>query len=272
MTGTPPLPTFVVGGAMRSGTTTLHRWLDAHPDVFMSPVKEIQFFAWDDLWERGFDWYREHFAAWDGETAIGEASPNYLFSPEAPGRLAAHIPDVRFVAVLRNPVDRAYSHWWFHRTAGRERQSFEAAMGVGRQQPPSQYEKRGRYADQLERVLAHLPADHVKVLLTEDLRDRAEPVFADLCSFLGVDGAELPSEVGTAANTREHGIGYNVRWRSSWWSRVPRVARPHVTRWAKRRLQWEPMDPATRATLTARFAEPNARLAELIGRDLSYWA
>ena len=103
------LPNFVVIGAMRSGSTSLYKYLQAHPDVFM-PRKEIHFF--DVKWDRGIAWYHTRFEGYAGQTAIGEATPTYLADPVALDRMAATIPDARLVAVLRDPIDRAYSHYW----------------------------------------------------------------------------------------------------------------------------------------------------------------
>ncbi len=272
MTGTAPLPTFVVGGAMRSGTTSLYRWLDAHPDVFMAPVKELQFFAWDRVWARGLDWYRDHFAGWGGERAVGEASPNYLYSPEAPARMAAVIPDLRFVAVVRHPVDRAHSHWWFHRVAGWERRSFEEAMGLVGSCPHLPYERRGRYAEQLRRVHEHLDPASVHVVPTDDLVADPTGAFAGLCRFLGVDDAVVPGCVGEVFNARGDRAAHAARFDVGRWKRVPVRLRPLVAWSVDRRLRWEPMAAATRAALLDRFAEPNAELEAMLGRPLPSWS
>ena len=119
------LPNFVVIGAMRSGSTSLYKYLQAHPDVYM-PRKEIHFF--DRKWDRGLSWYLTRFEGHSGQTAVGEATPTYLAEPEALDRMASTIPDARLLAVLRDPVDRAYSHYWMEHARARDPRTFEEAI------------------------------------------------------------------------------------------------------------------------------------------------
>jgi len=131
------LPDFLVIGAQRSGTTTLFYDLCRHPQVAGSPVKEVHFF--DHHFSRGVGWYRSFFpptAAQErarrrgGELLGGEATPNYLFHPAAPERAAETVPHVRLIAILRDPVDRAYSHYRKSVERRVERLSFEAALAA----------------------------------------------------------------------------------------------------------------------------------------------
>ena len=120
------MPNFLIIGAMRAGTTSLYHYLKQHPQVYMSPVKEPRFFALEGekpdpgrpTDERlmnhsitDIEAYRALFQAVSKETAIGEASPLYLYSPKAPERIRHYIPDAKLIAVLRDPVERAYSHF-----------------------------------------------------------------------------------------------------------------------------------------------------------------
>ena len=120
------LPNFLVIGAGKSGTTSLAAYLDAHPDVFMAHQKEVRFF--DRYWHEGVDWYAAKFAAAAGKAAVGEASPSYLQSAEAPARTAQTIPGAKLIALLRNPVDRAYSAWTNLHEQGRDPRSFADAV------------------------------------------------------------------------------------------------------------------------------------------------
>lgn len=105
------LPNFLIVGAARAGTTSLYYYLKQHPDVFMSPKKEIDFFDVDKNFEKGLDWYERYFEGYTGQKAIGEASPLYMYLEKVPKRIAKVIPDVKLIFILRNPVDRAYSHY-----------------------------------------------------------------------------------------------------------------------------------------------------------------
>ena len=112
------LPNFFIAGTMRSGTTSLTRYLDAHPDVFIAPQKEIHYF--DLNYPRGIDWYRQQFSNVDREVAVGDATPSYVYLEEAVARMTETVPDARVIVLLRHPVDRAYSHYWLRRALGAE--------------------------------------------------------------------------------------------------------------------------------------------------------
>ena len=116
----PRLPSFLVIGAMKAGTTSLYHYLHAHPQVFMPSIKELDFFVAGGNWGRGLHWYQKQFAgAGPGAVAVGEASTMYTKYPSVDGvpeRIAAHLPEVRLVYVVRDPIDRIRSHYR-HRVA-----------------------------------------------------------------------------------------------------------------------------------------------------------
>ena len=246
------LPSFLLIGAQRAGTTSLFYYLCSHPDVSRPATKEIHFF--DDNYWRGPDWYRSFFPLSAGSNRVtGEATPYYLFHPAVPERVEATIPDVRLVALLRNPVDRAYAHFHKMRRMGIERLSFKKALAAEEQRLAGEeerlladpryrsehhrrhaYVRRGLYADQLERWLASFPRDQLLVLRSEDFFARPAEVYAETLDFL-----DLPPWQPAAFEDRNPG-------------------------------SYKPLAPKVRAGLEERFAEPNARLARLLGRDL--WA
>lgn len=272
------LPAFLVIGAQRAGTTTLFDQLLQHPDI-QGPVKsrgeltwarkEIHFF--DERFLLGANWYRSFFPlavsrrwarARGGDIVAGEATPYYIFHPLVPERVAATIPDVRLIAILRDPVERAYSHYQMMWRSKREELSFEEALeaeagrlaseaeleagttrfriGTGERRKHYHhrhhaYFARGLYADQLERWYAHFPREQLLVLTMEDLSSRHAETIGHALDFLDVRPLDLGSP-------------------------------PQANRAA-----YEPMRRETRAELERRYAEPNARLAELLGRDFD-WA
>jgi hypothetical protein len=125
----PRLPNFVIIGAPRSGTTSLAHSLSQHPEVFVTmQVKELHFF--DTNFDRGLDWYRQQFSGADAAAAkaAGEATPTYMYDETAMSRMAETVPDARLIAILRNPVDRAYSHYWMNRSLDREDLLFPVAI------------------------------------------------------------------------------------------------------------------------------------------------
>jgi hypothetical protein len=265
------LPNFVVIGAMRSGSTSLYKYLQAHPDVFM-PRKEIHFF--DVKWDRGVSWYHTRFEGYNGQSAIGEATPTYLADPVALDRMAATIPDARLVAVLRDPVDRAYSHYWMEHARERDPRTFEEAiadeMAKRARIPASDYLERGRYATQLEQVCERFPREHVHVVLLDDLRDRPHDTYAATCRFLGIDDGFVPARIGERVNRfvafRSMRVRNMRRSLPSTW-RIGRI----VGRLNARDGSYAPIAPETRAELLRHFAADNGALAAWLGRDLSMW-
>jgi len=278
------LPTFVIVGAGRSGSTALHRHLECHPEVFVSQPKELHFFT--DNWGRGLAWYEEQFAGAAGARAVGEATPSYLFEPEVPARMASVIPQARLVAILRNPVDRAYSQYWRNRGEGRERLSFADAIAAeperlatgrglrrGAHRRRFAYLARSRYLGQLQRLCEHFPRAHLLVLVFEaDLRDNPGHTYGAVCRFLGVDDGFVAAGLGAAVNRP-------VRYRSVTLHRAAHRLPPAmrsvasaVDRANRTPLAYPPLDPALRDRLAGDFAPEVDALAAWLGRDLSVWS
>ena len=190
------LPTFMIGGAQKSGTTSLHMYLAAHPDIhFPDFPQEIHFFAHEKLFRRGIDHYARHFTeVLPTQTTIGQTSPLYLYSEEAPIRIAATMPDAKMIFVLRDPVKRAYSHYWHSVKYGFETRSFSEALKLEKERlgrsPFARrhfsYVDRGFYAAQLKHYLDYIPHDQILVLIMEEMV--ANPLLAinRCCRFLGV--------------------------------------------------------------------------------------
>lgn len=271
----PPLPTFLVIGAMRCGTTSLARYLGAHPEVFIAPVKEVHYF--DRNYELGERWYRDQFKGYDGEPQLGEATQNYLYDPEPFERLADLLPDAKLVVSLRDPVERAYSHYWHKVARGREPLSFEDALDAEAARLASgdpeardhfSYLDRGHYLPQLERVVSRYPREQVHVLLFEDLRDRPTETFQQLCRFLGVADDVVPDVIGEPMNVYGRFRSLRVQQVAR---RLPAPLAKVVGRLNTDRSGYPPLDPHLRRRLVDQLAGERAALAEWLGRDLSVW-
>jgi hypothetical protein len=194
------LPDVVVIGAMKCGTTSLHHYLDAHPDIAMSRPKELNFFfgpadtgtpASDQPvdwargnWHRGVDWYAGHFdatAAVRGEASPGYTSPSY---PQVAARMAATIPDARLVYAVRDPVGRAVSQYLHHRRDGAETRG----PGEALLDPSSQYIARGRYFERLQPFVATGAFEgRITVVAQEQLDDDPRTTLRGLYAQLQVD-------------------------------------------------------------------------------------
>ena len=240
-----PLPDFVVLGTQKGGTSFFYRLLTEHPLVRGAAVKELHFF--DKKFAEGVGWYRRCFSEGervDGQRTItGEASPSYLFDPRVPERMALTVPEAKLIALLRNPVDRAYSHYQMEVRRGREARSFEVATeeemtsiegGENSVDVRYAYLTRGLYAEQLERFSSFANRDRLLVVKSENLFTRRLEVLQRVSTFLG-----LPHFESTLT--------------------PPAGGAPYA-----------PMDPSTRRRLDEFFAPHNERLYDLLNTDFGW--
>jgi len=240
-----PLPDFLVIGTQKGGTSFFYRLLTQHPLVRAAAAKEIHFF--DNKFAEGVGWYRRCFS--EGEridrhrTITGEASPSYLFDPQVPERMARIVPEARLIALLRNPVDRAYSHYQMEVRRGKEARSFEEATQEEMTSAESEgntvdlphaYLRRGLYAEQLERFSFFANRERLLVVGSENLFTRRLVVLERVLTFL-----RLPPFESTIASPAG-------------------------------RATYEPMDPATRRRLEGFFAPHNERLYALLSTDFGW--
>jgi hypothetical protein len=272
------LPDFLIVGAMKAGTTSLAAWLAEHPDVHIPPQKEVGFFNEPYHWWLGVDWYRSQFAGAGAAAVVGDATP--IMSNEiAVGHLAEVVPGARLVAVLRDPAERAYSHYWHIRAQGDERRSFLEAVAAEAADPPAargaiprDYVHRSRYGEQVGRLHAVFGPDQLLVLLFDELRDDPVATFGRVCRFIGVDDATVPAAVGTVHNPRPaaRSTGLAARTRRRLSRLVGRRGSAEVTRQIGPG-GYPPMTASERAAVLALVDADVRHLERLIGRDLSAW-
>ncbi len=194
------LPNFVVIGAQKSGTSSLDHYLRQHPDVAMCKVKEPDFFVEERNWGKGLAWYESLFDLATGALAVGEASTSYTMFPHyrgVPERIVETLPDVRFVYLVRNPIERARSDYLHYRFPVRGKNTEHV---VAEKRPIGQallenelYLDTSRYAMQLERYLAVVPQERIFVVTTEDLADDRVETMRKVFRFIGVDPDLGPS-------------------------------------------------------------------------------
>ena len=234
------MPDFLLIGAAKAGTTALNRYLSEHPQIFMAP-KEVRFFAYDAGPEahrrealsgkghfgvRTIEDYQALFAGADPERVWGEAAPIYLESETAARRIRDLVPDVKLIACLRNPVDRAFSGYMMQVRAGRERRPLDEALAVG-----SHVVRASFYAAQVERYLEDFPRDQLRIYLFEEfVRDNAA-VLRDIYGFLGVD-ADFAPDLGKRYNvgTYPKSLALNAVLEH----RLVRGVRPMLPTWLRR--------------------------------------
>lgn len=309
-------PTFLIIGTMKGGTTTLFNLLGRHPEIYMSPIKEPNFYAYrggrpkrahppglpypqwivdtpaaaERAMERRVDaatftTEAAYERLWQGaqELQRGEASVLYLYLPHVAESIAQLNPDVKLVVVLRNPVDRAYSHFLMARRMGREPiASFADAMEAEESRlaqnydPFWHYRSIGYYHAQLERYFRVFDRSQLLILLNDDLKKDTKAEYARVLRFLGVDsafdpGPELQYGVGGAPRNRHL---YQLATRPSlvkkWFKRV--VPTEYHTAIMKRLVMAKlPLRPELRQEISRIYYDDIMCLEELIGRDLSAW-
>jgi Sulfotransferase domain len=276
---------FVVIGAQKSGTTTLHRHLSAHPALHLPAEKEADFFNHPERVARGWDWYLEEFFPNAPEGArLGTVTPQYMCDPAVPARLAARCPDARLIAILRDPVERAFSHHRMNVRRGLVAADFEAEMGRllpvpagASPRPEDGTVERGEYGRILADFLKFFPRDRLLVLYTDDLERDPAACLTRIYDFLGIETV-LPKDLGR----RDHAGGTRQRLPNAK-ALVKRTPLRHLLRtlpgpvrrrWAYRFDQWNvvpepagpvPLSPEVLGKLRARYAADGERLAALVG-------
>jgi len=277
------LPNLLIIGAQKCGTTSLHAYLDLHPDVHMAPEKELDFFIADRGWRNGPEWYARRFR--DDAAVRGEASPNYSAWPvweHVPERAASLVPDAYLVYLVRDPVDRIESHYLQRRLQDGERGPIEAVIGDV-DDPYNLFVARSRYATQLERWLEHYPQERVLVLGAEELRDHRNETVSAVLAHVGLedrlDPAELDAEHHRSGDKAELAHGA-ARLRASAVGRVIEVIPPRVRAPVTQRLraalshtvERQELPSDLRERLVELLAPEAERLRALTGRRFEGWS
>jgi len=190
------LPNFIICGTQKGGTTSLYNYLKEHPQIYLPPKKEIHFF--DLYFKRSIEWYRKHFIGAESQRfkAIGEATPSYMYLEEVAERIHNTLPEVKLIFILRNPVDRAYSHYWHEVRLGYEWLSFEEAIKAEPERLARgdiisrlhySYLDRGKYIIQIDRFRKYFSKDQMLIIIAEELWSNPEQVMRKVFEFLGVD-------------------------------------------------------------------------------------
>lgn len=254
------LPDVMIIGCQKGGTSSLHTYLTQHPRMFEADVKEVHFFdggldpAWDKYAE-GERLYRSYFPRSSTVRAARglafEATPEYMHNLAAPARMAKMVPGAKLIALLRDPVERTISNYFHEQRRGREKLPFLEALEAEAEHMRDvraggdfkdtrwiwkAYTTRGLYADQLERVFEHYPRDQILILDSSEFYGDPKRALGQVLDFIGLD------DTGFNVDLTPVGVGTNRR----------------------------KIDPEVREWLTRRFAEPNARLEDLVGRRFDW--
>lgn len=274
------LPNLLVIGAMKCGTSSLHRYLDLHPEIVMADVKEPNFFldrsSWG-RWDEGVDWYRQLFDA--SASRRGEASVNYTNLPTSmpvAERIKRTLTgeDLRLIYMVRDPIDRAVSHYLHAQAAGREPRSIEQALGDLR----SRYVVRSLYATQLEPFHDRFGSEGIRVETQEALLKRREETMRSVFAFLDVDPEFTSPQFDrlwevSAGKSKRYRLAYQFTRNvgGERWAKLPTGVR-----WIGERFVQSKGEPPARPALsehvteklTEAFRPELERLREMAGTEL----
>ena len=247
------LPRFLVIGGQRCGTSLLYDYIIRHPAVRSCLGEETFYFSLNH--SKGWAWYRSHFPVKSMIFISGEVSADYLFHPLAPERIRGRLPGVKLIVLLRNPVDRAFSHYSHEVSLGRESKSFEDALAledirlagekdkvmtqedyVSEDMEYFSYKSRGRYADQIIRWFGYFSREQVQILRSEDFYMYPAGVMNEVYKFLGLKIYSLTDFKDSTYERDKH----------------------------------KDMDPSTREMLQDYYRPHNEKLYKLIGRNMEW--
>ena len=293
------IPNFLIIGAAKAGTTSLYDYLNQHPQIYMSPIKEPRFFALEGekldfrgpaqginqtsvtTWEQ----YCQLFQEATTEKAIGEASTIYLSNPKAPNRIKHYLPKVKLIAILRDPAERAFSSYVHLVRDGYENLSFTEALEAEptrikeNWQPLWYYKERGFYYEQLQKYLTIFKPEQIKICLYEELAADSTAVIRELTRFLEVDDTFTPD----LTRKNVSGIPKNKFLQNLFTKKnpikslvkplLPKSLRENILEnVTKSNLGAKPtLSPEMRQKLISIYREDILKLQDLIQKDLSRW-
>jgi Sulfotransferase family len=285
-----PLPTFFIIGAPKAGTTSLHYYLDQHPQIHMSPTKEPHFFIEREdvpgYVARHVTDLADYERLFESSAAVrGEASPSYAEYPRyrgAPERISALIPDAKLIYMVRDPIDRTLSHYMHNVAVDGERRSLREAL-ADLQDPALPYTCASLYAFQLERYLSHFPRKSILVVDQADLLQDRQTTLSEIFAFLSVEetfsSSRFDEKLGETGDRRMYPEYYmqavKLVARSSL-RRLPRGLRRMLRRSVDKAL-WPAvstpeLDDDLRTQLTTLYAAETARLRSMTGKRFETWS
>lgn len=290
------LPNFIIFGGPKCGSTSLCNYLAQHPDIYISVKKEPNFFLYDEdeiIESRGqvnsLEYYEHFFAKHpkkvQNEKALGEASVSYLSNEKAPERIYQKIPNVKLIAILRNPIDRLYSQYWFARRLYVEFQPTfaEAIMADQKGEYYKSYINDGFYGKHLAKYFELFPASQIKIFLFEDFVNDTVKVVQEVYRFLEVDENFLPD---VSTKDAVSGVPYNRQFYNFIYKPnaikkvIKSIIKPILPTlnqrklWSKaveKSLKKPQMNLEDRQKVLEIYKDDILILQDLIGRDLSSW-
>lgn len=278
-----PLPTCFMAGCQKTASSWLYFCFKEHPDILVPPKDSTHFFTMH--YDRGMDWYRQFFTEYNGESQVCDPTCSYVRDWRSAQRIAAFNPDAKLIFSLRNPIDRAFSHYWHEKK--KNKIAFEFEEVLTNYDLYHNWVESGFYSELLQRFYDHFPAEQIKVVIYDDLKADSRAFLRSIFEFLGVDADFVPSVIDRGINGAFYKptvkdlrrtrllncLAEPVRWV------LPAPVKAHIR---QRFLHGKYVDqvvseydrgmkPEVRARLREILTPENEKLSRLIGRDLSHW-
>lgn len=267
-------PNMLIVGTMKSGSSSLAGYLNQHPEVYVHP-DEINFFGDERQFARGREWYSRQFAGAENKAVVGEKTNAYSYVAQSAGRIRDLLPNAKLIWILRNPVERAYSNYWYNVSQGHERLDFETTLKLEPERIQRDifkgYIKRGIYVEQVKRFLECFPLTQMHFMLFEKLASDPQCALKLCFDFLGVD---LPvrqmSPVVARITWTPQNRDLQYAARKLGLRRLP-LAWKMVNKINRLRRGYAPMNVELRERLAEYYRPHNKELGRVTGLDVSVW-
>lgn len=285
------LPNFICVGAQKAGSSSLYKLLRSHPEIHVSETKEIHFFNIDSSYQEGVEYYSEFFTeAYNAEKLIGEFTPDYLQYSFVPRRILDTLGKIKILIILRNPLDRAYSQFNFHKMLGHEKKHSDFEKILEKEEviysidsreewhTPAYYKSKSLYASQVKRYQDAFGKENVHVIIFEEmLLNRDEPNLESTCEFLGVgENHKFTSQHSnpTILNFNSPNVRFMKKLKNAMLKVLPTALVDPIKEYVVEKTYKKPnkLPKHTKKNLyELHFKEDVARLQELTNKDFSIW-
>lgn len=286
-------PNFLIIGANKAGTSSLHNYLNQHPQIFMSDVKEPMYFVnvyskRDEIYTESLkrtlkdavqelDSYLSLFANASNEIAIGESSTAYLANKSSATKIADFNPEMKIIAILRNPIKRAYSNYLMYKRWGFEKRSFKKAVfdeinGKHLQYPQGmRYLTLGKYSESLQEFYSVFPKSQIKIFLFEDFKNKTENMMKEIYSFLGVN-ENVQMDLKTVHNGSDNAYYYNLFVKLNHNSNLRNVVEKVLPAFIINLMKKKPeLTPELIGVINNYLKDDIKKTSELINKNLDHW-
>lgn len=287
---------FLIIGVQKAGTSALHHFINQHPDIFFPKTKEISFFTREKNFKLGDKYLNSYYQGITSEKRVGNADVQLIFFPEAIHRVKLYNPNMKAIASLRNPVERAYSAFWYARRFGWEKaSSFEEALeketerlGGSTEEQGKTYLAHGHYSEQLERWQKTFDKRDIHIILSEDLKTHPAETVKGVFEFLEVtadiSNINVTEQINVSSVPKIQWVEHALHSKALWFKRIlhtttsPKLRylitlhliKPFVSMNAKP-FTCPPMKPDTHVSLVNYYRPWNEKLSDLLDRSFEHW-